>query len=481
MPMIATTPMPAWSAAAVRTLHEFDPWSRAGRIHAADRTGLRARGLVANLGEICELRRNRGAVDSIVGLAEVVDVGADDIGLCCFQDDHLSARDVRVIPTGRALEVPTGQAVLGRVLDGFGVPIDQGPSLAEAVHTPVDRRPPLALSRRPIDRPLRTGLRAIDGLLTCGRGQRLAVLAPAGTGKSTLLASLAQQGEADVVVIALVGERGREVADLMSLGTDTAARRRRVVVAATADRSALERVRCAFTATAIAESFRERGAQVLLLMDSLTRWIEAQRELGAVMAGLSHRVADRGMATDTSAWSAVTPALASLLERAGNDATASISAFYTVLCDESRATDPIAEQVRAVADGHLQLSRSLANAGHFPAIDVLRSVSRLASQVCSTRHQRNAAEVRAMLARLEEIDLLFKIGEYAPGSDAQIDRAIALRPAIEGFLREPRTSEPGTAVDPARSMPSAASRRAPFEAIDDALEQLVNPSQPAAP
>lgn len=456
-----------WHAQLAEALHDAAAWVRAGRVHSARGAHLQVRGLDAAVGELCELHESDGNASRPVGYAEVVCLQGEDLLLNCLESPPAISRRLCVRATGRRLMVPAGESVVGRVLDGFGRPLDSGPDLGAVPLTPVDRAPPAALARRPIDQPMATGIRAIDALLPVGKGQRLAILAPAGTGKSRLLVRLARNCPAERVVVALVGERGREVAEFVGELSGAGVLSRSVVVAASADRPAIERVKCALTATAVAESFRARGQQVLLLVDSLTRWVQAHRDMGLAAlpvpgaAGID--TCDNG-------------ALAALLERAGNDAHAGISACYTVLCDESVAADPTAEQVRAITDGHIQLSRSLANRGLFPAIDVLRSVSRLATGLVSQRHERNASELRAMLARLEEVDLLLKVGEYRPGADKLTDRAIQLQSSITQFLFDSsamaddcaQRGQPGTAV----------SGSAGLADIDRALHELLNSSMP---
>lgn len=313
--------------------------------------------------------------------------------------------------------------MLGRVLDGLGRPLDGEPVAAPP--WPVERAAPSPASRPPIVRPLVTGLRVIDGLLTLGEGQRVGVFAAAGVGKSTLLSQLARTAAADVIVLGLVGERGRELGDwLAALGP---ARARTVVVCATSDAPSLVRVRAASTATAVAEHFRDRGARVLLVVDSLTRVARAQREVG-LSAG--EPPARHGYPPSVFAL------LPRLVERTGTAATGSITAIYAVLVAGDDLDEPIADEVRGIVDGHVVLDRRLAQRGHFPPVDVLASVSRLFERLAPAPQREAAARLRGWLARYEEQRDLIHLGAYKAGTDRRLDEAIARQPAIEAFLRQ---------------------------------------------
>ncbi|MGH8239423.1 MAG: FliI/YscN family ATPase, partial [Steroidobacteraceae bacterium] len=319
------------------------------------------------------------------------------------------------------------RALLGRVLDGFGNPLD-GTAVVGAPHVPVDADPPNALLRRPVNRICETRIRAIDALLTVGRGQRLGLFAPVGAGKTTLIGMLARGARADVNVIALIGERGREVNEFLTQILGPAGLQRSVVVVATSDRSAVERAKCAAVATAIAEGFRREGLHVLLLMDSLTRYARALREIGLASGEAPTR---RGFPPSVFA------ALPKLVERAGSDDRGAMTAFYTMLVEGEDDSDPIAEEVRSLLDGHLNLSRALAQAHRFPAIDVLGSLSRVMPAIASVPQQRAAAKVRGWLAKHRDIELLLQMGEYRKGADVEADEAIAHMPAIRQFLEQP--------------------------------------------
>jgi flagellum-specific ATP synthase len=334
----------------------------------------------------------------------------------------------RVLAAGRPPSAPVGQALLGRVLDGLGRPIDGGPELRGVRWVPVHAEPPDPLSRTPISLPLPAGVRAIDGFLTLGRGQRVGIFAGSGVGKSTLLGMLARGTTADVTVIALIGERGREVRDFIEHDLGLDALRNCVVVASTGDNPAAMRLAAAEGATAIAEGFRAEGQDVLLLFDSLTRVAMAQREIG-LAAG--EPPTTRGYPPS------VFSLLPHLMERAGPAERGSITAIYTVLVDGEDMDEPIADISRATLDGHIVLKRSIASAGHYPPIDVLNSVSRLMSRVASPAHQDAARRLRQLLAAHEEARDLISIGAYVRGADPVVDLAVELMPAINDYLRQP--------------------------------------------
>jgi type III secretion protein N (ATPase) len=328
--------------------------------------------------------------------------------------------------SGAPLSLRCGPALLGRVLDGLGQPLDSGPAIDDLERWAVDRPAPSPLSRPRIERPLCLGLRAIDGLITAGEGQRIGLFSGSGVGKSTLLGQLARNTEAEVCVVCLVGERGREVREFVEdcLGPGL---QRSVVVCATSDAPPLVRIKSAQVATAIAEYFRQHGHRVLLLMDSVTRYARALREVG-LAAG--EPPARRGFPPSVFA------ALPRLLERTGTAPEGSITAVYTVLVEGDDLDEPVADEVRGILDGHIVLSRALAQRGHWPAIDVLRSLSRVMPAVTEPPQQQAAARVRELLAVYEEKRDLVLLGAYQAGSDPRLDRALARIEAIEGFLRQ---------------------------------------------
>ena len=364
-------------------------------------------------------------------LAEVVGFRGEQAVLLPLGELAGVASASAVWRTGETLALRAGDDLLGRVLDGIGQPIDGGPALT-GERWAVDRSAPPALDRPAIAAPLPTGVRALDAMLTLGRGQRVGLFAAAGVGKSTLLGQIARGSNADVIVLCQVGERGRELAEL--LRTELApARARVVVVCATSDAPPLVRLRAVHTATAIAEWFRDRrGAQVLLLVDSLTRVARAQREVG-LSAG--EPPARHGYPPSVFAL------LPRLIERAGATAKGAITAIYTVLVAGNDLDEPIADEVRSLVDGHIVLDRRLAQRGHFPPIDVVASVSRLMMRVADPRHAEAAARLREQLAIYEEHRDLITLGAYQAGRDAKVDAAVARYPAIERFLRQ-RRDEP---------------------------------------
>jgi len=341
---------------------------------------------------------------------------------------HLSGMGAgaEVVPFGRALAIRVGDDVLGRVVNGLGHPLDGKPPVVGRDWAPIRRSPPNPLDRPRITTPLWTGVRAIDGCLTLGRGQRIGIMSGSGVGKSTLLGMLARSAQADVVVTALIGERGREVNEFLEI-ISAQGLARGVVVVATSDEPPMVRATAPLVATAIAEWFRDQGQDVLLLMDSVTRWMMAQREIG-LAAG--EPPATRGYTPSAFAH------LPRMLERAGTAARGCITALYTVLVDGDDMMDPIADATRSILDGHIVLSRALSQRGWFPPIDVVQSLSRVMPAVVGADHLGLAQEVRGHLAALREAEDLINIGAYTPGSNPRIDRARHVAAGLETFLRQ---------------------------------------------
>ena len=341
----------------------------------------------------------------------------------------------RVVRLERGATVPCSFQMLGRVVDSFGKPLDGGPAIVADHHCPVNASPPPAFARRPIEQSFGTGVRAFDALLPLGVGQRMGIFAGAGVGKSTLLGMICRSSQADVNVVGLVGERGRELNDFIRNSLGPAGLAKSVVVAATSDMPPLVRARGAEAATAIAEYYRNQGKSVLLVMDSVTRYAMAMRE--AALA-VGEPPATKGYPPSVFA------ALPRLLERAGTGSGAGvITALYTVLVEGDDLSDPIADAVRSILDGHVVLSRSLAERGHFPAIDVLQSISRLAPEIASEGDMRAAGAVRDMMSAYREAQDLIQVGAYAAGSDPRVDVAIAAMPQIDAFLKQ-RVTEKST-------------------------------------
>lgn len=376
----------------------------------------------ARIGDVLVIRRRGEPV-----LAEIVGFDPDGaIAMPLGALDGVGIAD-EVESLGRGFEVSAGSELLGRVLDGLGRPLDGRPLPPGLEPVRVDRQPPSALERRAIERPFSTGVRAIDAALTLGEGQRIGLFAGSGVGKSMLLGSMARGADCDVVVVALVGERGREVGEFLEQCLGKEGLGRAVVVVATSDAAALERLRAAQVATAIAEWFRDEGKRVLLLVDSVTRVARAQREVG-LAAG--EPPARRGYPPSTFAF------LPRLLERSGQSAKGAITAFYTVLVEGGDMDEPIADEVRGILDGHIVLERSLAARGHYPAIDLPASLSRVMPRVVSEVHALAALRLRELVAAYEEKRDLIVLGAYKRGSDALVDAALAARDDIDALLRQ---------------------------------------------
>jgi len=406
---------------------------------------LEATGVRAPVGAICEV----GSGDTDTVTAEIVGFSGDRAFLMPTGEVHGLASGARVVPLpvpqipprfgvenhpwrrteDRGLHLPIGSGLLGRVVGAHGEPLDRRGPLDDTQNEPMVRRPINAMDRDPVRRPLDTGVRAINALLTVGRGQRLGLFAGTGVGKSVLLGMMARYTQADVIVVGLIGERGREVKEFIEdiLGEDGLARS--VVVAAPADAPPLVRMQGASYATAIAEHFRDRGQHVLLLMDSLTRYAMAQRE---VALAIGEPPATKGYPPSCFA------KLPQLVERSGNGLPGggSITAFYTVLTEGDDPQDPIADAARGILDGHIVLSRELAESGHFPAIDVEKSISRVMTSVAPKEHLVAARRARQWLARYNRARDLIQIGAYVPGSDPELDASVRVHPQLEALLQQ---------------------------------------------
>ena len=386
---------------------------------------MEARGIRVAIGERCFVESERGR------LVPAQAVGFDGARVLLMAEGHGDglAAGARVIPAGRTVEIAAGPQLLGRVIDAAGQPLDGKGKLSCTARMPLFGRPVNPLQRALVTAPLDVGVRAVNALFTIGRGSRFGLFAGSGVGKSVLLGMMARYTSADVVVVGLIGERGREVKEFVDCILGPAGREKSVVVVAPADASALARVDGAYRAMAIAEYFRERGQHVLLLIDSLTRFAMAQREIGLAIGEIP---ASRGYPPS------VFQRIAALCERAGNgdDDGGSITALFTVLVEGDDLNDPVSDSTRAILDGHLVLTRRLAEAGHFPALDIGASVSRVMSSVVADNEVVLARRLKRLCARLEESRDIISIGAYRPGNDAELDSAVALRPAIDSFLRQ---------------------------------------------
>ena len=402
--------------------------ARTGRVFEVVGTLARASGVDAKVGELCELRGPRG---QLLQRAEVVGFGRGGVVLSPFGSLSGIGEGTAVTGTGRPLSVAVGDGLLGRVIDGLGDPIDGLGALDCHEFRPVIANPPDPMERAMVERPLPTGVKVIDGLMTLGEGQRMGIFAPAGVGKSTLMGMLARGAQCDVSVIALIGERGREVREFIEFILGPEGMARSVVVCATSDRSSIERAKAAYVATAVAEHFRDRGQRVLLMMDSLTRFARALREIGLAAGDPPAR---RGFPPSVFA------ELPRLLERTGMGATGSITALYTVLAEDESGGDPIAEEVRGILDGHMILSRRIAAKNQYPAIDVLGSLSRVMSQVVPAGHAEAAGRLRRLMAKYDDVEMLLQAGEYRPGNDETADTAVERIEEIRAFLNQ-RTSD----------------------------------------
>ncbi|MBR4753448.1 MAG: FliI/YscN family ATPase [Thermoguttaceae bacterium] len=408
----------------VEQIQSIAPARIVGSVVRTEGTTISAVGFPAPIGAIAKVERRD---DSEELLAEVIGF-RDNLTLLYSYSELTGVRRGAKIELSKTTPwLATGNELLGRVVDAFGRTIDSGPAPVLTSRVRYDRKPPEPCARPRIETPLSTGVRAIDALLTCGQGQRIGVFAGSGVGKSVTLGMMTRYTDADVVVVGLIGERGREVNDFIERELGTEGRKKSVVVVSTSSEPPLMRVRAAYAAISIAEYFRDQGKNVLFLMDSLTRFAMAQREIG-LAAG--EPPTSRGYTPSVFAL------LPRLVERAGRSDVGSVTAFFTVLVEGDDKHDPICDAVRGLLDGHIWLSRKLSARGYYPAIDVLESVSRLAPDVCSREHWELANEVRKILGVYADAEDLISVGAYRRGSSPDIDRAIAMKPKIDDFLRQ---------------------------------------------
>ena len=413
----------------IQALERMTTFRAAGHVRELVGLLIASDGPAAAVGDFCEIESNGRRVR-----AQVVGFRDGRVLLMPLEETGGIQLGDPVIARAEAARVEVGQGLLGRVLDGFGRPMDQGPAIEAEDYYDLYAAPPGPLEREHITEPLVTGIRAIDGVMPFGRGQRVGIFGGSGVGKSTLLGAMARHHSADVSVIALIGERNREVREFLEKELSAEGMKRSVVVAATSDMPAPLRIRAAFVALSVAEYFRDRGNSVLLVMDSVTRLAMAQREIGLA-------------AGEPPSQKGYTPSVFNLLpkifERAGNFRSGSITGFFTVLVEGDDFNEPISDAVRAILDGHLMLSRELGARGHYPAIDILQSVSRLAPRVASAEQREGARMIREALAEYQRSEDLINLGAYAAGTNPRLDSAIKMRPKLIEFLKqEPEVCEP---------------------------------------
>jgi len=378
------------------------------------------------MGEVCLIKRE--GVDPLA--AEVVGFTKDEVILSPLGDMSGIGPSSEVIPMRMPMHIKVGPGLLGRVLNGLGQPLDEdtmGPLVDVEESYPVINTPPDPLKRGMVDKPLSVGVRSIDGALTCGKGQRVGIFAAAGVGKSTLLGMIARNAVADVNVISLIGERGREVREFLINDLGEEGMKRSVIIVSTSDQAAQMRINAAYVGTAIAEYFRDQGKSVILMMDSVTRFARALREIGLA-------------AGEPPARAGYTPSvfaiLPRLLERSGNSEKGSITAFYTILVAGDDLNEPVADEVRSILDGHIILSSDLARQYHYPAIDILASVSRVLTQINDRQHVELIGKLREVLANYKKNELLIRIGEYKPGSDKNADFALKYIDKVNRYLKQ---------------------------------------------
>lgn len=412
----------------IEHLQPLDPVRVNGKVTQVIGLTVESEGPDASIGDVCFIYPSKG-IKPIK--AEVVGFRENKVILMPLGDLHAISPGCDVVGTGKPLTVQVGSELLGKVLDGLGNPLDGSFLPRRMPHYSTHNEPSNPLMRPRVIEPLGIGVRAIDGLLTVGRGQRVGIFAGSGVGKSTLLGMIARNTSADVNVIALIGERGREVLEFIEKDLGPEGLARSVVIVATSDQPALIRMKGALIATSIAEYFRDRGLNVMLMMDSVTRYAMALREVGLA---IGEPPATRGYTPSVFA------ALPKLLERAGTGPSGSITAFYTVLVDGDDMNEPIADAVRGILDGHIVLSRNLAHKGHFPAIDVLASVSRVMKEIVTEEQQDAANELKKLLAIYKDSEDLINIGAYQRGSNAEIDRALEYIESIQSFTKQ-KTNE----------------------------------------
>jgi len=408
----------------LQAIEKTEPVKTEGKVTQAVGSVIESSGPTASVGEICHLysQDERKSIQ-----AEVVGFRDNKILLMPIEEIRGIRTGATTVATGHPLIIRVGKELLGRTINGLGQPIDGKGPLGAREERPIYTAPTSPLNRRRIQEPLSVGIRAIDGILTCGKGQRLGIFAGSGVGKSLLLGRIAKYSQADVNVIALIGERGREVQDFLEKSLGERGLKKSVVITVTSDQPALLRVKGAFIATTIAEYFRDQGLDVLLMMDSLTRFAMAQREIGIAI----------GEPPATKAYPpSVYSILPRLLERTGCFLKGTITAFYAVLVEADDLNEPISDAVRSILDGHIVLSRDLATKNHYPAIDTLHSISRLMIDIVTPEHQKAAHKLREVLSICKEAEDLINIGAYVKGSNPQIDYALKMVDKVNDYLKQ---------------------------------------------
>ncbi|MBT2681353.1 flagellar protein export ATPase FliI [Bacillus sp. ISL-35] len=403
----------------------LDSFKRFGRIKRVVGLMIESQGPESSIGDVCFIHVGTKKKRKIQ--AEVVGFKDENVILMPYTSLHDISPGSLVETTMKPLEIKAGPGLIGKIVDSLGVPLDQSSLPKGLASVPTEQDPPNPLSRPPISEPIEVGVRMIDSLLTVGNGQRVGIFAGSGVGKSTLLGMIARNTTADLNVIGLIGERGREVREFIERDLGPEGLKRSIVVVATSDQPALMRIKGAYTATAIAEYFRDKGLNVMLMMDSVTRVAMAQREVGLAV----------GEPPTTKGYTpSVFAILSRLLERTGTNEFGSITGFYTVLVDGDDMNEPIADTVRGILDGHFVLDRDLANKGQYPAVNVLKSISRIMNNIVSDDHVKAAERLRELLSTYMNSEDLINIGAYKKGTSAEIDEAIMKYPQILNFLKQ---------------------------------------------
>ena len=450
----------------LNSAEQTDPIKCVGKVTKVERLLIESHGPQAIIGEICRIIAPKGKGNI---RAEVVGLKNETVQLMAYEEtDGIEVGD-RVVALGSRLEVPVSNKLLGRVLDALGNPIDDKGDISSSCSYPALTSAPDPLKRRRVTQRITTGVRAIDGLLAVGKGQRLGIFSGSGVGKSTLLGMIARNTTADVNVVALIGERGREVNDFIENDLGPEGLKRSVLIVTPSNSPPLARLRGAYVATAVAEYFRDQGNDVMLLFDSVTRFARAMREIGLASGEPS---AQRGYPPS------MFDAMPKLLERSGTSDKGSITGFYTILVDGDDPDEPVADTVRGILDGHIWLSRDLAQSYHYPAIDVLQSISRLAPNVSGEKSKKAAAVIRRNMAAYAKAEDLINVGAYHHGSNPEIDEAITKHVPIEEFLMQD-IDEPSTLEETLEGMAAITGINIPAEEMEDTNEKLVSAGRAA--